>query len=186
MSVQMLKRLFTTEDYHRMIDNDILSENDLVELLGGEIVQMSPVGSRHAACVNRLNKVLLSRLGTRAIVSVQNPIHLSAQSEPQPDVAVLRMRSDYYAESHAEPQDVLLIIEVADTSTSLDREVKLPLYALANITEVWLIDLGEECVRAYTKPSLHGYAEIRQLWRDDVLSPQVYPDLKISLIDILG
>ena len=186
MSVQALKRLFTTEDYHRMMDNGILSENDLVELLGGEIVEMSPIGSRHAACVNRLTEFLASRLVKRGVVSVQNPIHLSAQSEPQPDVAVLRMRSDYYAESHAEPQDVLLIVEVAETSIGLDRDVKLPLYAEANIPEVWLVDLGEECVRTYSKPSPHGYSEIRQLWRDDVVSPQAFPDLKILVTDILG
>lgn len=186
MSVQVLKRLFTTEDYHRMMDNGILSENDLVELLGGEIVEMSPIGSRHAACVNRLNSLLLYRLGKRAIVSVQNPIRLGADSEPQPDIAVLRPRADFYAKSHPEPVDVLLIVKVAETSTGLDRDVKLPLYAQANIPEVWLVDLGEECVRTNSKPSPHGYSEIRQYWRGDVVSAQAFPDLEIALNDILG
>src|SRR5919109_5115464 len=136
MSVQIMKRLFTTEDYHRMMASGILSENDHVELLGGEIVEMSPISSRHAACVNRLTQLFSNRFGNRTIVNVQNPIHLSANSEPQPDLATLRPRADFYSAAHAEPKDVFVIIEVAETSAEFDRDVKLPLYAQAGIPEV--------------------------------------------------
>lgn len=186
MSVQVLKRLFTTEDYHRMLTSGILSENDHVELLGGEIVEMSPIGSRHAACVKRLNRLLSRKIGDRGMIGVQDPIHLDARSEPQPDLVVLRPRADFYATTHPQPEDVLLIVEVAETSAGYDREVKLPLYAQAGIPEVWLVDLAEEGIRAFTKPLPQEYDEIRHYWRSDVITPQTFPDVQIALTDILG
>ena len=116
MSVAVSRRLFTVDQYHEMACAGILSEDDRVELLDGEIVEMSPIGSRHSACVNRLTKVLDRQIGETAILSVQNPIRLGPRSEPQPDLALLRPRPDFYANAHPGPKDVLLIIEVAEPS----------------------------------------------------------------------
>lgn len=163
----------------------ILSENDRVELLNGEIVEMSPIGSRHASCVDRLNQRLSQAVGDAAIVRVQNPIRLSDHSEPEPDLALLVPRDDFYAQGHPEPDDVLLVVEVAETSAEFDRQVKLPLYAEAGIPEVWLIDLAESRVETYRDPSTSGYAEIQQRASGESLSPKSLPDVTISTAEIL-
>ncbi|RME65390.1 MAG: Uma2 family endonuclease [Caldilineae bacterium] len=157
MTVQLARRLFTTTEYEQMVAAGLLGEDDRVELLDGEIVQMSPIGSRHAACVNRLTRLLTRVVGQKAIVSVQNPVRLDDYSEPEPDLAVLVYREDFYAEAHPTPQDVLLLIEVVDTSAEQDRSVKLPLYARAGIPETWLVDLEAGVVDAYRTPSAEGY-----------------------------
>lgn len=185
MTVQTLKRLFTTSEYHRMAQNGILSEDDRVELIEGEILEMTPIGSHHASRVDRLNALFSERLGARAIVRVQNPIHISAHSEPQSDLALLEPRDDFYAEAHPEPEDVLLVVEVAETSADFDREVKLPLYARAGIPETWLLDLAADCIEAF-KPSPQGYGEIRRLWRGQVIAPRAFPEVELAVADILG
>jgi hypothetical protein len=141
MGVQLARRLFTVAEYHKMAEAGILSEDDRVELLEGEIVAMSPIGSRHAGTVKRLLDQFIPLQGARRVIlSVQDPIRLGEYSEPQPDLALLRPRADFYASSHPGPEDVLLIIEVADQSAAVDREVKVPLYARWGIPEVcWWI-----------------------------------------------
>ena len=133
MPVQVERRTFNVEEYHRMLDAGIITEDDRVELIEGEILMMSPIGSWHAACVNRLDALLHRLFGESVIISVQNPIRLSDFSEPQPDLAVLRARQDYYAQTHPTSNDILLLIEVADQSLEFDRDVKVPLYAKAAI-----------------------------------------------------
>lgn len=186
MVVQTARRLFTTDDYHRMLQIGVLTEDDRVELLAGDIWQMSPISSRHAACVNRLTQLLSSIFRERAIVSVQNPIHLGAHSEPQPDIALLQPRDDFYADAHPEPEDVLLVIEVAETSQEYDRTVKLPLYAQAGISLVWLVDLLNECVQTYSNPTPQGYSEIHQFWRGQSVTVTPFPDVSVAVNDILG
>lgn len=119
---------FSVDDYHRMVDAGLLGEDDRVELLEGDIIDMSPIGSRHAACVDRLTRLLTIGLSEQAIVRVQGPIRLDELSEPQPDVAVLRRRDDFYATALPGPDDVMVVVEVADTTLAVDREVKAPLY----------------------------------------------------------
>ncbi len=136
MAAQVARRMFTTDEFHRMAAAGILSEDDRVELIDGEIVQMSPIGSPHASCVDRLTALFVRRFGRRAIIRVRNPIVLSRHSEPQPDLAVLKLRTDFYAEKHPGPSDVLLVVEVADTSADYDRLTKVALYARAGIPEV--------------------------------------------------
>jgi Uma2 family endonuclease len=131
------RRRFTIDEYHRMGEAGVLSEDDRVELLDGEIVQMTPIGAPHASCVDRLNALLARRLGKSAIVRVQNPIILDRRSEPQPDLALLAPRSDFYSGAHPRPRDVLLAIEVMDASRGYDRTLKLSLYARAELREVW-------------------------------------------------
>lgn len=157
MLAQIQRRLFTVDEYQQMIEAGIFGEDDRLELLGGEIVAMSPIGSRHAACVNRLNRLLVSALGESAIVSIQNPIRLDDLSEPEPDVALLKPQDDFYTDQVPTPTDVLLLIEVADSSVDQDRAVKLPLYARVGIAEVWLVDLIDGVIDAYRTPSSEGY-----------------------------
>lgn len=183
MTVQIQTRPFTVDEYHKMIRANILTEDDQVELLAGELVQMSPIGTRHAACVNRLTHIFTLALGQRAIISVQNPIQLSNLSEPELDVAIVKPRSDFYAQAHPMPEDVLLLVEVADTSAEFDRTVKLPLYAQAGIVEVWLIDLAENQVGVYRQPIPQGY---QQMEPGQTLSPVALPELEVVIDEMLG
>jgi Uma2 family endonuclease len=186
MSVQIARRSFTVAEYYRMAEAGILSADDRVELLDGEVIEMSPIGSRHAACVDRLNKYLNGVSRQHFIVRVQNPIRLDDYSEPQPDIALLRIRSDFYAEAHPNPADVLIVIEVADSSVELDRQVKLPLYAHAEIQEFWLMNLPEDAVEFYAQP-VNGEYQIAKIFaRGETVSSQVVPGLQISVDEILG
>src|SRR5918912_896850 len=162
MSVQIAKRYFNVSEYYRMAEAGILTADDRVELIEGEIVQMSPIGSLHAACVRRLNQLLQRLLGHAAVISVQDPVRLSDFSEPEPDVALLKPRADFYAHQHPTPDDVLLIIEVADTTVLYDRNVKVPLYARAGIPEVWLVDLQQDLIEVYARPTSGAYQVQRQ------------------------
>lgn len=186
MSVSVARRTFTVTEYERMASAGILNEDDRVELLEGEIIAMSPIGSLHAACVNRLNSLLTTAVGRAAVVSVQNPIRLTDFSEPEPDVALLRPRSDFYAQSHPTPADALLLIEVADTSLPYDRDTKIPLYARATIPEVWLVDLERETVTQYTRPSGEVYREVNQAGRGRSLASPIIPGLILNVDEILG
>ena len=185
MGVQLTTRRFTTEEYHRMGEAGIFSEEDRVELLDGEIVEMSPIGSRHAACVSRLNRMLIQQIGELAIVSVQNPIRLSMRSEPQPDIAVLRPRHDFYGERLPGPQDVMLLIEVADTTAETDRQIKLPLYQNAGIGEVWIIDLLEKKVEVYREPTGTDYSSFTLFSEMDRIAPQKFPSIELLASEIL-
>ena len=185
MSMQLLKRRFTVDEYHRMAEAGILSEDDRVELIDGEIVEMVPIGSRHAACVDRLTRLFTSQVGDQAIVRVQSPIRLGRRSEPQPDIALLRPRADFYASAHPGPEDVLLVVEVAETSVEADREVKLSLYGRAGVLEAWLVDLSGEIIEVHRNPSPDGYRSVQQFTRGQTLSPQAFPDLGLLVERIL-
>ncbi len=185
MAVQLTRRCFTVAEYDRMVQAGILQEDDRVELIEGEIVEMAPIGSRHAASVARLTALFYS-VREEAIVWVQNPIRLGERSEPQPDLALLHPRPDFYAQNHPGPEHILLVVEVADTSAEIDREVKLPLYAQAGIPEAWLVDLMGEGVEVYRNPSPRGYQVVQRLGRGQHLSPQALPDLELAVDDILG
>jgi Uma2 family endonuclease len=186
MAVQVLRRRFTVDEYYRMAEAGILHEDDRIELIEGEIVQMAAIGSKHAAGVDRLNYLFSPRVGQRAIVRVQNPVRLSQYTEPQPDVTLLRPRPDYYASAHPGPQDVLLLVEVMVTSEDYDREVKVPLYARSGIGEVWLVDLEADHIEVYRQPAPEGYRQVLRLQRGERLAPQSFPDLELSVDDILG
>lgn len=186
MSVQLLTRKFTVEQYHKMAESGILTEDDRVELIRGEIVEMTPIGRRHAACVNRLNELFILRPGQAVTVGVQNPVELYDISEPQPDVALLRRCDDFYAERHPQPSDIFLLVEVADTTAETDRVVKLPLYAENGIAEVWLVDINEQCVEVYREPAPTGYRNVQKFQRGQTLSIQAFPDIHITVDEILG
>ncbi|MEK6299480.1 MAG: Uma2 family endonuclease [Acidobacteriota bacterium] len=186
MSVQIKKHYFSVAEYYRMTEVGLFSPDDRVELIKGEVVDMSPIGKRHAGCVNRLNKLLNRTVGELAIVSVQNPIGIDDFSEPQPDLALLKPRADFYSNSHLVPTDVLVVIEVCDTSVEYDRTVKLPLYARAGIPEAWLLILPDDTIEVYSNPKDGKYQKILRLKRGKILVSPTVPGLKFSVDDILG
>jgi Uma2 family endonuclease len=186
MSVQLLRRKFTVEQYHKMAESEILTEDDRVELIRGEIIEMSPIGTKHAACVRRSSNLLSAKLQGRALIDTQNPVVLNNNSEPQPDVTLLQPREDFYENAHPQPNDIFLVIEVADTTVKYDREVKIPLYAEDKITEVWLVDINEQCVEVFREPTADGYRNVQKLTRGESLSIQVFPDVMITVDEILG
>ena len=186
MQAQVARRMFTTDEFHRMAEAGILSEDDRVELIEGEIVQMSPIGSVHAACVDRLNAMFVRRLAGRVIVRVQGPIVLGRHLEPQPDLVVLKPRADFYQANHPGPSEVFLVVEVMDTSEDYDRGRKLPLYARARIPEVWLVDLVHEWIDAYREPAFRGYRERQQAARGQRVSAAAFPRTTFRVNEILG
>ena len=181
---QVTRRRFTVHDYHRMGEAGILHEDDRVELIEGEIVEMAAIGTRHFSCVNGLNRMLVRSVGDEAIVSVQNPVRLNEHTEPQPDLTVIRERD--YRESLPIPEDVLLLIEVSDTTLRYDRGVKLPLYARAGIREVWIVDLSGETIERHTDPSGHSYRRTERAQRGDRIACSTLPDLTLTVDDVLG
>lgn len=185
MALELKRRLFTVEEYYRMAAAGILAEDDRVELIEGEIVEMTPIGRRHAACVDRLNYLFSQALRDKAVVRVQGPIRLGKRSEPQPDLVLLRWRPDFYASVDPTPADVLLLVEVADTTAGTNRQVKIPLYARNGIPEVWLIDLQQQTITTYLDPSTSGYRTARVVQGNEKLAPTAFPDHLLAASDIL-
>lgn len=185
-AVAGVRRQWSVADYYAMAAAGILTEADRVELIEGEVVRMSPIGSRHAACVDRLTGLLAGVVAGVAQIRVQNPVRLSEHSEPQPDLSLLRPRPDYYATAHPAPADILLVVEVADTSIGFDRSAKVPLYARAGIAEVWLVDVTGDRVTQYAMPAAGAYTVVRDLARGDELISASLPGLTLAVTGILG
>ena len=175
---------FTVEDYHRLAEAGILGEDDRVELIEGDLVMSSPISSRHAACVKRLNALFNAALQGRAIVGVQDPLRLGEHSEPEPDLMLLRPREDFYRDAHPGPEDVYLVIEVSETSLAYDREVKLPLYARFGVPEVWLVNLVEDRLEVYRTPRGGSYTH-KAVYTQGRVAPQAFPDLDLDVTTIL-
>lgn len=179
------KRLFTTGEYHQMLQAGILSDDDRVELIEGEIWEMSPIGSRHIWCVAHLNRILQRSLGDDVFVFVQSPLHLNDFSEPEPDLAVIRPRAGSQVET-PKADEALLVVEVADSSVEYDRKVKMDLYARNGVPETWLLDLPQNVLEIYRSPSPGGYREILIRRSGDRISPLAFPDLVVEVSAILG
>ncbi len=175
------------ETWRAMLEKGILSENDRVELIEGEIFDMSPIGKLHIATVIRINQLLTMLLAKKAFVSVQNPLHLPPDSEPEPDIALLKPREDYYASQLPEAADTFLVIEVADSSLEYDREVKKPLYAKAGVPCFWLVNLQKFEIEVHTQPGRGTYKQIQLLHPgDEVRLPVPGFHEKIFVSDLLG
>jgi Uma2 family endonuclease len=189
-AIEATRRRFTVEEFHRMAEAGIFDGTERVELIDGEVVERSPIGSEHSGAVNRCNRRLTLATGERAVVSVQNPLRLGDHTEPQPDLALLRPRDDFYSSSHPGPAEVLLVIEVADTSLPYDREVKLQRYASAGIPESWVLVLADEPSEAHLEvhrePRSRGYRLTQRLYRGDRVTLQAFPNVEIAVDDLLG
>ena len=157
-----------------------------LELIEGEIIEMSPVGDRHIACVNRANALFTSRLAGRVMVSVQNPVRLSRFTEPQPDILLARPRDDYYANKRLSPEDTLLVIEISDTTVRYDRNRKMPLYAKSGVAEVWIENLQENVILVYRKPGPETYSTSLTLHRGESISLAVFPEIDFKVDELLG
>ena len=175
MAVALSRRRFTADDYQRMGQVGILSEDDRVELIDGEVVAMTPIGARHNACVSCANRALVTAAGEAAIVLPQGSVRLDDYSEPEPDLVLLRPRADFYASRHAGPEDILLIIEIADSSIEYDRDVKACMYAESGIPEYWLADLNANVVSRYSAPERGTFRSLEQCHRGQSIAPQLLP-----------
>jgi len=192
MTVQLItpianshKFLLTTDQYHLMHEAGVFQDGDRLELVNGEIQTMSPIGRKHVACIIRLVKLFEKKLGDRVMVSAQNSIRLNNHAEPQPDIAILKWRDDFYHEALPTPDDILLIIEVADSSIDYDRHVKAPLYAAAAIPEMWLFDVNQKTIEGYSQPSPNGYKLLRRYDEGDKLSILAFPDVTFNWNELL-
>ena len=172
---------FTVAEYYAMARIGILSENDRVELLDGDIIHMPPIGGWHAASVNAFTNLLPPLLRGRAVVTVQNPARLNDSSEPQPDVMLLKWREGYYGGGHPKPSDVLLLIEVSDTTVDYDRNAKLSAYARAGIPEVWIVSRQDRRIEAYTNPSGGAYSNVIHAGPTETIAPQAFPDVTLEV-----
>jgi Uma2 family endonuclease len=180
VTITPLRKQFTVDDYARMRETGILTEDDRVELLDGEIYIMSPIGPLHVAIVNKLNKILGVRVGDRGIISIQNPIRLDKLGEPQPDIAILHPRDDFYTQALATPDDILLVIEVADTTLEYDREQKLPRYAQAHISEVWIVDVAAQTIEQHTQPYQGVYTQVRKVLFGSEITSSIMSDISFT------
>lgn len=185
MGVEVTRKLFTVDEYYKMGEAGILTEDDRVELIDGEIIEMSPIGNRHLGCVNRANRLFTSAFGDRVVVSVQNPLRLSNYTEPQPDVVLLKPRGDEYASKKPAAEDAFLVLEVADTTLSYDRSVKLPRYATAGVSEVWIENLQDDLLLVFRDPVGNAYTTSLVFRRGESISLIALPDVVFTVEQLL-
>lgn len=187
MGALLSQRRFTVDEFHRMGEVGILDEDDRVELLDGRIIQMAAIGSRHAACVARLDRLFHLRLHDRALVWVQNPVRLDRYTQLVPDLALLRPRADFYADGCPRPGDILSLVEVCEATLVSDRQIKVPAYAGAGVPELWLVDLRDRCVEIHRQPAGEaGYDESATVSGDGSIESKTVPELSVTLDEILG
>jgi Uma2 family endonuclease len=169
-----------------MVESGILTEDDRIELIEGEILEMSPIGRHHASILFRLTELFVHTFSDVALVGSQNPIQLSDDTEPQPDLTLARRRPDFYDSGLPRPEDIFLVMEVADTSVAYDRRLKIPLYGRSGILEAWLIDLKHETITIYRDPGPAGYGTSRVVRRGVQLASAAFPDRMLAASDVLG
>ena len=178
-------RRFTVEEYFRMVNAGILQEDERVELIEGEILLMPPIGPRHIGGVIRYARVFIRLAGNRFTVLIQSTVRLGEESAPEPDVALLKFRDDDYSFAHAVPEDVLLIVEVAESSLAYDRDVKAHIYGRAGIPETWVLNLPGDCIERFQEPGTEGYAQHTVLRRGEKVTPLALPDVELAVEDLL-
>lgn len=175
----------TVDQYYRMAEAGLLSPGDRVELIEGEIIDMAPIGSEHASTLRTLAELFSDALSKRAIISIQDPIRLDDHSEPEPDLALLRRRADRYKHAHPSASDVLLVVEVSQTSLHYDHEIKLPLYAKHGIPEVWIIDLDAGQLHLFCDPQEGRFAKEMTTQKPSKVKLVALPDIEIDLTGLL-
>ncbi len=181
MGIVAERKRFTVDEYHKLAQAGVLGEDDRIELIQGELIQMPPIGSVHAGLVGRLDRAFQVHVPQGLVVWAQNPLSFPPASEPQPGRALLRPRGDDYLNSLPTASDVLLVIEVSDTTLAYDRDVKVPLYAGQGISECWLVDVNARRLEMYRDPGADGYRTLLRPDRDATVSPLAVPDAAIDL-----
>jgi Uma2 family endonuclease len=179
------RRRFTVDEYERMGEIGVFGEDDRLELIEGEILAMSPPKSPHASAVSRANHAFVTACGSRAIVRIQDPIRLNRFTQPQPDVVLVRPRIDFYRSAHPQPADILLVMEISDTTLRYDRRVKMPLYARNGIVEYWLVNLRAGTVTCHALPGEDGYARVTTHVRGETMAPDALPECRVRVDDLL-
>lgn len=177
---------FRVEEFRKMTEIGILPEESGWEIIDGYLIDKMTIGSKHASVVKRLNRVLTNLVGIQAVISIQDPIHIDNYNEPEPDVVLLAPRDDFYAEGHPTPQDILLLIEVSDSTVEYDRVIKKTLYAEAGIVEFWLVNLKDETIEVYTQPKNGGYYSARILESGESVKATAIENLTLAVEEILG
>ena len=180
------RRQFTVDEYYQMGRSQILSWDERLELIEGEITQMTPSGSRHAACVDRVTCLFYRSIQSPVSIRVQNPLRLSVYNEPEPDIVLLEQRLDFYEREHPAPDDALLLVEVSDASLMYDRQIKIPLYVRYGVQEVWLINLEKNNIEVYRNPSPQGYQNRQIISHGQTLTPQSFPTTEFQASDFFG
>jgi Uma2 family endonuclease len=178
-------RMWTVEEYHRMAEAGIFGAEERVELLEGKIIWMVAKGTAHRPALGRTDYLLKNRLGNRAWVSIQDPVKLNERSEPEPDVAVVKIDPLDYADHHPTPSEVYLIIEVADSSLKLDCETKAKAYSKAGIIDYWVLDVVSRQLHVFCQPTEDGYQSQEIFAEDGTISPLEFPDLQIGVFEML-
>jgi Uma2 family endonuclease len=176
MAANITRKLFDSDSYLRMAEAGILLPTDRVELIRGDILVMSPIGLRHGVAVNAALRAIVRSIGEKALIWVQTTVVLDKFVVPEPDIALLKPRDDYYATKHPGASDILLIVEVADSSLEYDTTVKLGLYAILGIPEYWVADLRNDCLFVYAQPEGDAYRVVRELHRGEFIAPRALPE----------
>lgn len=186
MQTEVVKKLFTVDDLYRMADAGIIEYGERVELIEGEIIEMSPIGDRHAQVVNRATMIFARGVGDRAVVAVQNPASMDRYNEPQPDIVLIRPREGFYGTTKPAADDILLMIEVADSTLRKDMKLKLPVYARNGVREVWIVDLKNDVIHLFRQPKDRVYEIAELVHRGGVVRCSAFPDFEIQAGEILG
>lgn len=186
MSALPQRKFFTVAEYDTMIKAGVFDGKDRVELIEGEFIKKMTQGDLHIGCINAITWILRNDLSKKYLYSVQNAVRINNFSAPEPDLAVLGFRKDFYATGKARPEDIFLLIEVADTTVSSDRQIKIPLYAQAAVPEVWIVNLPRKIIEVYTEPKNGKYQIVRKVGKSEIIQPQLIADLSVKVSDILS
>jgi Uma2 family endonuclease len=184
--VSQVQHRFSVKDYYRMAETGVLRPDARVELLEGRIIDMSPIGPFHGGVTNYLNKLFTAAARGRWLTSVQNPLHLDDQSEPQPDLMLLKPAADFYRKRHPEPEEVFLLVEVSDTTLEFDRAEKLPAYGRAGVAEVWIVDLNHGTIEVYREAHFTGYSSKTILRAGEQAKPAAFADVVVEVAELLA
>lgn len=185
MRSEISRKRFPTRDYYKMAEVGILGANDRVELIDGQVVEMSPNGPRHAATVYAFDSVLKNALGIRAMVRVQLPVHIDEYNEPEPDIAIVVPRDDRYVGAHPTPGEVVLLVEVSESTLAFDRDVKAPLYAIAGIAEYWIADRMSDQIRIFRNPEEDRYRTVQAVGPGGTVAIQAFGGIALRVSDLL-
>lgn len=186
MTIIPQKHRFNVSDWHQLGEKNFFLPNARMELIEGEIIDMVPIGSSHAGCVSWLTQFFVTQVAGSAIVKVQDPVQLSHFSEPQPDLMILRPEPHFYRKRHPTPADVLLLIEVSESTLHYDRHTKIPLYARHGIIETWIVNLEQNCIEVYLNPQELDYQEKHIFQRGEVIIPSQLAHIKVAVAEVLG